>query len=518
MKNIDKLNKNIYKLLYLVILISPFLDTLTYLMRVKYNFNMSLSTILKPLIVGIVYLYLMIYVIFIKKDKNLYVLLMFLILGYSVVHLLLIKNNFFVFSVSTFSEEVKKLIQIVYITMLLEILITLFKYKEDFNFDSNKLIKCIAISAIIYYAFFALSLITNTSALSYSNGVNYGFKSWLVPSHLINHLGALTIPLVWLEYKKSNNKWWMCAFIVMCGLCYIFIGTKSSTYSIIIILVLLFAYELLKVIFSKNKNEFYSIIILIVLLLGCFFSYKYTYSYKNTISMYDDLEISEGKISQKVDTTINKVEEENKKGNNIKYTKEKKYYLNKVKNSLDYLEKVTKNNNLSGFNNRNNEIIYNGNIFLNINWKYKIFGIGFCNQPDNLYMENDIFSLLFNYGIIPFVILYLPLLFIYLISIFRLACQFIKGKLFHYEEEYILLISLSLFILLTYTTGYMFLQTSLIIIYLPIIFHCNYLFINKKEDIDLKLRTRKYTSKLVRPQNAHKNNKELVKELSKEKS
>ncbi len=505
----SKIKQNIIYVLYIVILMSPFLDSLTYLMRDIFHYNFSISTFLKPLLLGFMYLFLMGYLIFVKKERKVFMLSLPIILIYSLIHLIIIKNNFFDFSYGTFNDEVRKIIQICYVMLLLNIVNMLYNHKEEFNFDSKKLIKVLAISGVIYYCIFFLSLITNTSALSYSSGVKLGFQSWLNPSHLINHLGALTLPIVWYQYRETRNPLWLYFFGFMAFLAFYYIGTKSSTYSVIVILILLIGYELLKTIFRKDKHRLFGLAVLLLLLGGFIGTYKYSFTYQNTLILQSDLEDSAGIVSEKVDNTMDDVSKEDEKTGNDKRTEKKNLYLSKVQYSLKKLESLTIKHNLSGSDNRKNQAIYNATLYANLGWQYKLFGTGFANQPNYLYMENDILSLLFNFGIIPFVLLYVPILALLAYALLKMAGEFFKGKIFFFEKEYDLLISMLLLVILTITTGYLFLQTSLIIVYVFIYGECYYSLKNSGGDISLKLRLRKYLSKVARLKNKRKYDAEV---------
>ena len=512
----EKLRKNVTNIMLVLIIISPFLDSLTYLMRNILQINFSISTLLKPAVMGIIYLIIIVYLFFYKKKKPYYIIPIVLIGIYCLGHLLVVRNMFFSFSHSNFVEETKQMIQIIYLILTLCNFYLLYKYKEDFNFDERRLLRAIAISGVIYYSLYLLSLITNTSALSYSNKMSFGYKGWTNPSHLINHIGVLTLPLVWCAYKKDKNRKWLYAFSIIGALCFGFIGTKSSSIGIIIIIILLLLYELINVLFSFKKEKVFPLFSLIVLLVGCVFSYKYTFTYKNTQLMRSDLVELEGSISEKVDSVIRNVELEGNEENEDpdlsggpRYNKKQQEYLSNVSKSLADLERITKEKNLSGADNRTNETIYNGILFLRSSLPYKLFGIGFYNQPNNLYMENDIFASLFNYGIIAFLLTYIIFVIIYIYSLVKMFLEFIKGKVLRNEIGYILLISMTLFMILTYTTGYMFYQTSLIIIFVPI-FVCSYFYFKSSDTtINVGYRIIKYLSRIARSKNTKVYTEEL---------
>ncbi len=503
-----KLKNNISNLIYIFIIASPILDSVTYFMREVVHLDLSLSTILKPVIMGLIYLFFVAYFYFVKKKKPYYLIPLVIITLYAGVHIFITRNAFFSFSYSTFIEEVKRMIQIIYLMLVMCNFVILYRNKEEFGFDGDRLMTVLAISGTIYYLLYFASLITNSSALTYSNNSNLGYQGWLVPSHLINHIGSLLIPLVWLQFKKDKNKIWLGIFTFMCILCFAFIGTKSGTFSIFIILILIILFELIRAVFSFEKYIIYILIFLVVGICGAGFAYQYTYTYQNIHVMQHDLEQSEGTLSEKVTNIIDSVEG----GSSVKIDdKTRMHYYKTVENSLLNLERMTYENGLAGADNRTNEMIYNSYLFRNLGFKHQFFGIGFCNQPNHLYMENDVLSMLFNYGLIPFIFVYLPFLLIFGFALIKMFSAFIKGKLLFFEDEYILLISMSLFIFLTYTTGYMLIQTSLIVLFVPIFIQCFDALNGKIGTINLKNRIRKYLSKISRM----KNRNQYVKELKK---
>ena len=88
----NKIRKNIPNIIFIFILLSPFLDSITYLMREYLQLNISISTLLKPAILGIVFLLMLIYLVFYKKKKIWFLIPMIIIIIYSAVHFYIIKN------------------------------------------------------------------------------------------------------------------------------------------------------------------------------------------------------------------------------------------------------------------------------------------------------------------------------------------------------------------------------------------------------------------------------------------
>ena len=65
-----KLKNNISNLIYIFIIASPILDSVTYFMREVVHLDLSLSTILKPVIMGLIYLFFVAYFYFVKKKSQ----------------------------------------------------------------------------------------------------------------------------------------------------------------------------------------------------------------------------------------------------------------------------------------------------------------------------------------------------------------------------------------------------------------------------------------------------------------
>ena len=225
------------------IIISPLLDNFTYLFGNILGFNVPLLTFLKPILLGIIFLYLI--VLLIKNKKNIfpYMIIVFLYLIYAVCHLTLINDKFLEISNGNFYEEFTRLIQFLCLIVTLLIMIILMKHKDIFNFNKDLILKSLIISAIIYYGMYLLSILTSTSPLTYGNSSpNIGYKGWLEPAHLINHFGVLVSPICWYEFIKEKKYRYLFMFLLITLPCFFLVGTKSATLGIICVYLLIFVY------------------------------------------------------------------------------------------------------------------------------------------------------------------------------------------------------------------------------------------------------------------------------------
>ncbi|MCM1371293.1 MAG: O-antigen ligase family protein [Clostridium sp.] len=498
--------KKIYNILLIFIIVSPFLDNLTYLLRNVLNFDISLSTILKPLFMGVYFLILM----FILKKNNekvlKYFIPIFIFMIYCILHFVLIKGLYTSKSGGSIYDEINKLIQLAYLLItLINFYIIIFK-NNIFKYDKDKILKYLVFSGAIYYIFYLISIVTGTSALTYANNVNnIGYRGWLNPSHLINHYAVLLFPVCWLLYKKYNKNYFLAIFLLVGISCYYFIGTKSGTFGIIMdlccisILEIINFFSLLK---TKKSLSFLIPTSLFVISLLAFNLTPCSNNLNNTKQINKDFE---GKTSLRLEDEIqymesinNEDKDESTEGSVSENIGNKSKYYSKSLEALYHVKKSNLNNLVSGSDNRRNQLSYSCKLFELLDIRYKALGIGFYNQPRNLAMEDDFFSILFNYGIVCFIIIVLPLLLIYLYCLKKIAWKVFKLRVKDIYYEIMLFISMSLCMSLMITTGYLLSQPSLIILYVPIFYICLYSLKLKSDGIYIMPRLKKYASKIIR--------------------
>ncbi|MCI9016933.1 MAG: hypothetical protein HFJ53_07215, partial [Clostridia bacterium] len=244
-KNKEKIT--IEKALYILIILCPILDILSFLFRNTLNTKISPSTILRPIIPIIVILY-----IFIKKHIKLKLLIVAIIyLIYSIIHLFcfsILKTN------SSYSGMLHELQYIInYSFIILNLFIYLYCFK---NKNVDKLKKSILILSTIYILSIFISILTKTSSMTYIEAM--GYKGWIESGNSLSSILILSLFVILNLIKIEKYRYWAISVII---LIIIFlttlIGTRVGLYGCILVLFIYAATEIFVAIIHKIQlNKF----------------------------------------------------------------------------------------------------------------------------------------------------------------------------------------------------------------------------------------------------------------------
>ena len=256
-------------LLSFFIIVCPLLDISSFLFRNKFETNYSISTILRPIIQGIIFVY-----IFFKeklKDKFKTIGVCFIYLLYVLIHLYIYKNNIVNCSYGTITHEAQYLLNYSFMILNLFIFIKTFN-----NQNYKKLQKSILISTAIYIVSIYISIITKTSSTTYVEGM--GYKGWFESGNSISAILLLsTFIILSFIMQIQNKKMKICLFIVL-GLIGIYlltlIGTRVGLIGFILAILCFAMSEIFCKIIKKmkiSKKNFILLISILVLLISIVF-------------------------------------------------------------------------------------------------------------------------------------------------------------------------------------------------------------------------------------------------------
>ena len=105
---------------------------------------------------------------------------------------------------------------------------------------------------------------------------------------------------------------------------------------------------------------------------------------------------------------------------------------------------------------RARQLIYNWNKYKVSSIQYKLFGLGYLNQPEALSIERDIFMIIFSFGIIGFLTVLLKPVLIWIKSTIKILRSFRKIEL----DTLYLYEGLSIFFCISIYAGYTFIYTN----------------------------------------------------------
>lgn len=456
---------NIENLLAVFIIICPILDIASFIFRNIFNTKISPSTIIRPIIPMIAFLYY-----FIKADKK-YKLKMFSISAvygiYAIIHLILFTTVRSESSYSNISHELQYLVNYTFMIIILYVFIKTFKEKL-----TEKIEKATIISVEIYLLSIILSIVTNTMSSTYIEGM--GIKGWFESGNSISATLILSMYILLMNKNKKYRKIIIPELILMGIFLTLLIGTRVGLYGYILTIGI---FVLVKSnIFNIHKINKKLVIIggtsiaLIVLVIGLVGS--------NTFTRRQHLKDIEANI---VDSSNN--EEAHLTGSlmEIKDKIDNKQIDNKYMNEVQQksvLELYDIANKLQISNNdqRMQQLLYNAILVKNqANPLLILFGNGYMNQFRELVLEMDIPAFLFNFGIIGLFLYFVPFL-----AIFIYAFYWAIKRYKSIDEQYIMyLLGLGLAFALSVFSGYVFfnMSTDSIIIVICV------LLLNKVEEV-----------------------------------
>lgn len=456
---------NIENLLAVFIIICPILDIASFIFRNIFNTKISPSTIIRPVIPIIAFIYY-----FIKADKK-YKLKMFGISAvygiYAIIHLLLFTTVRSESSYSNISHELQYLVNYTFMIIILYVFIKTFKEKL-----TEKIEKATIISVGIYLLSIILSIVTNTMSSTYIEGM--GIKGWFESGNSISATLILSMYILLMNKNKKYRKIIIPELILMGIFLTLLIGTRVGLYGYILTIGI---FVLVKSnIFNIHKinkklviigGTSIALIILVISLVG-----------SNTFTRRQHLKDIEANI---VDSSNN--EEAHLTGSlmEIKDKVDNKQIDNKYMNEVQQksvLELYDIANKLQISNNdqRMQQLLYNAILVKNqANPLLILFGNGYMNQFRELVLEMDIPAFLFNFGIIGLFLYFVPFL-----AIFIYAFYWAIKRYKSIDKQYIMyLLGLGLAFALSIFSGYVFfnMSTDSIIIVICV------LLLNKVEEV-----------------------------------
>lgn len=456
---------NIENLLAVFIIICPILDIASFIFRNIFNTKISPSTVIRPIIPMIAFIYY-----FIKADKK-YKLKMFgisVVYGiYAIIHLILFTTVRSESSYSNISHELQYLVNYTFMILILYVFIKTFKEKL-----TERLEKATMISVGIYLLSIILSIVTNTMSSTYIEGM--GIKGWFESGNSISATLILSMYILLMNKNKKYRKIIILELILMGIFLTLLIGTRVGLYGYILTIGI---FVLVKSnIFNIHKinkkiviagGTSIALIVLIITLVG-----------SNTFTRRQHLKDIESNI---VDSSNN--EEAHLTGSlmEIKDKIDSKQIDNKYMNEVQQksvleLYDIANKLQISNNNQRMQQLLYNAILVKNqANPLLILFGNGYMNQFRELVLEMDIPAFLFNFGIIGLFLYFVPFLVIFIYAFYWAIKRY---KII--DQQYIMyLLGLGLAFALSVFSGYVFfnMSTDSIIIVICV------LLLNKVEEV-----------------------------------
>ena len=441
------------------IIMCPILDIISFIFRNNFKTEVSISTFIRPIIPLAVGLY--IFIKGTKREKMFLGVTALIYIGYGIVHLIIAKSLLTGCSYGTIKNENQYIFNFTFLIIDLIIYFCTFTYK---NKDDSNIKKALIIMTSIYIASIYLAILTKTSSYTYAE-TQTGYKGWIESGNSLSAILLLSLFCIISQFKFSSKNdtkkqvVWEIYTLVTITLTIIYlgllIGTRTGLFGIFIAIA---SYIVLEVIFSKNKKLIAIgtiFFIIIILIIGEFGS--------NTIKRRKQMNEAKSTI---IDEATNEVG--NMTGDMLRIknkildnTLEEGFMSEAQSKSVLDLYEYAKKHNIAGNDTRQQQLIYN--IYLVKNQKNILailFGNGYKTNFREMVMENELASMLLNFGIIGFILYIGPFLAILIFALIEAIRNIRK-----IDVEYVMLtLGLAMSLVLSFLSGYVFFATSSMIV------------------------------------------------------
>lgn len=466
MNKLIKEKLTIENMLCLLIIICPILDMASFIFRNIFSTNISPSTFLRPIIPICAIIY-----IFIKKPIKLKLLVVASIYGvYAIIHLILFTLVKTGSSYSGLIHELQYLVN--YSFMILNLFIYLHIFKNE---NCKKLKKSILIAITIYITSIFIAILTNTSSSTYIEKM--GYKGWFESGNSISSILILSMFIILNLVKDKKYRYWVITLILFVGIYLtMLIGTRVGLFGFILVLFIYAAVEILVAILNKvqlNKNILIGSILAIILvtivvgLVGSSTLQRRKHLKDIEGNIIDEANNEQSHISGSLLEIKEKIDKEEL---------EEGYMSDASKQSIQDLYKFANKYKITNNDMRTQQLVYN--FYLVKNQKSPLlllFGNGYMANYRELVLEMEIPALLFNFGILGFILYFIPLASISCYSIYFGLKN--KNKL---DTEFVMLLMGTLLsFALAFLSGYTFFNSSTMMIIIVI----NVLIVNKIRQI-----------------------------------
>lgn len=434
-------------LLYIFIILCPILDASSFLFRKHFpNVGISPSTIIRPLIP----LILLLYVFFKDKKVRKYLVISALIyILYGGIHLYIYYNNIRGCSYGSLLDELQYVVNYTY---MIYVMFLYLYFSRKGKLDN--LNKSIYISLGIYLFIIFISIVTGTSSSTYVEGM--GYKGWFLQGNTLCTV-LLLIMCIILPDSFKNKKWYKFVLIILLGIYLLFlIGTRTGMLGFILVLgffIGIWFINYLKI----NKKINYKILGItcgFICALGCSLIIFGSATFERRKHIANEsagiIDINTMEVGHTTGDTgvLVKQIKDNVMEDNYMSDASKKAYLR----MYDYANKKE----ISANDKRYQQLLYHTYLIKEEKSITKVlFGNGYLNHYSEMVLEMELVALLYNFGIIGFILYFGPFLYVFIKSIRKS----IKNK--KIDVSHIMYIfAFVLATLLSFMAGYVFFSAS----------------------------------------------------------
>ena len=249
-------NKKTATLIYIFLILQPFLDLFTSLMVRYTTFPITIGMLLRGL-------FLLFCIILFVKSKSIHKRKSIIYLTFlSLFCILYFITKTDIFTIEFLKTEVIYMFKYLYFPINTICLINVY---DELELDKDKLFKIFTINAITYAVLILIPEITKTSFASYI-GSNKGTVGWF---YAANEIGAITVallPYVYYTLFARMPVFKTSIIFIIIILADVLLGTKTSFIGMLITELLYLLYNL----FNYKKNRGYGLIVSIMIVIISF--------------------------------------------------------------------------------------------------------------------------------------------------------------------------------------------------------------------------------------------------------
>jgi len=393
----------IESLIYIYIILLPILDSFSNMYRVWFpNGTLSPAMFLRLIIPGILLIYIMIK----DKESKRYLIIMGIVYAiYGFIHLFIFNRLLTEIAYGDFLKESTYIINYTFNIFMLYII-----YYFNKNNKLSYLKESLYIMLIVYLIIIYFSIITKTSLSTYIEGL--GYRSYFVSSNSLCTILLLLLSVL-IKPLYDSKKWYNILILVALGTYLGFlVGTRTGLFGFILVIGM---YVFLNVLigFSKKikfdkKNVLLLIVLLVVLLASLYKIGSNTFKRQAIKEDQGDdiIDVNTGEVSHVTGDTMMHVKDIKDNVMSDKYlSKERQKALLSMYNKCNEME-------LNLSDRRTQQLIYN---FYKAKYEHNIsyltFGNGYVNDYGEMILEMEVPALLFNFGILGFLLYLGPILY-----------------------------------------------------------------------------------------------------------
>ena len=286
------------------------------------------------------------------------------------------------------------------------------------NIDITKLKKSILISLSVYIISIYIAILTKSSSRTYIEGL--GYKGWFESGNSLSAILTLGLFIILPMIKEKKYRYYVLLLTTAVGIFQtMLIGTRVGLYGFILVLATYAASEIIIAIIHKkklNKILLEGITLGIIIIIA-----GISIIGSNTLRRRQHLESIEGNIKKK-----KKSDEANISGSLLKLKEQiengeinTQYMSEPAQKSILDLYNYADEHNVTNNDMRRQQLIYNIYLVKNqANPFLVLFGNGYLANFRELVLEVELIALITNFGLIGFLIYFVPFLSIFIYSMF----------------------------------------------------------------------------------------------------